>query len=146
MPTCDRWKSVKDGRGKSGQSDRRRQIEALRRVLTQVNNSWRSKQARLTSPAWQRPRGTGNESPGKNRIPPRGNAKFVLINAMPCQPQVIRLFKLQQLRSRGDARLARWHVSLGTGPYVCARPPYVRALVHRRTFRRGTESCPGGGG
>lgn len=69
---------------------------------------------------------------GKITSPPRGYAKLVLINAMPCQPQVIRLFKLQQLRSRGHARLARWHVSLGAGPYVYARPLYVRALVHRR--------------
>lgn len=78
----------------------------------------------------------------KSHLPPCGNAKLVLINAMPCQPQVIRLFKLQQLRSGGHARLARWHVSLGAGPYVCARPPYGRALVHRRTFRCCAQGCP----
>lgn len=67
---------------------------------------------------------------------------LVLINAMPCQPQVIRLFKLQQLRSGGHPRLARWHVWLGAGPYVCARPPHVRTLVHRRTFRCCAQGCP----
>lgn len=79
--------------------------------------------------------------PGGKKIasPPHGNAKLV---ALPCQPQVIRLFKLQQLRSGGHARLARWHVSLGAGPYVCTRPPYVRALVHRQTIRVALGGLP----
>lgn len=59
MEIGERWEG-----GESRQSDRRRQIEALRRVLTEVNNSWRSKQAQLTSPVWRRPRGAGNGSPG----------------------------------------------------------------------------------
>lgn len=143
MPTCDRWKSVKDGRGESRQSDRRRQIEALRRVLTQVNNSWRSKQAQLTSPVWRRPRGAGNGSPGEKKCISHPVGTQSLFWSMPCLVS-LRLYDYSNCGCCcGAEGMLGWRdgtFGLASAQYVCARPPYVRALVHTRTFRR----CMGG--